>query len=223
MGALAFSALLVAGAGFYLFSKALPNFRPGNKKIQRDLQEMKQKVNEEMRGKLIPLNKDDLELLSTQEAQHSSRKRITRNSSGVFTSIFEEHMFAYAFRRYLSNRRDALLYAATQRRDFHYWIKGEEVRIVIDDQPLGTYRAGVLTGSRSDKPIAQIDFSKQEGYPIRIQDRTVANLSTRYDQPNDGVSQRAFEFVANELSPEEEAILIALTIYELVNSRVKEE
>ena len=76
MGILALSAIMVAGAGFYLFSKSFPNFKPGDKKIQVDLKAIRKAVLDAMPD-LSPLRMEDLESLSSKEIDKSVKKRVT--------------------------------------------------------------------------------------------------------------------------------------------------
>lgn len=221
MGILAISAIMVAGAGFYLFSQSFPNFKPGEKKIQADLKAIRQEVLKTMPD-LTPLRTEDLESLSSKEMDKSVKKRATTDQRGVFVTIFEEPAAAYYYRKYLSNKRDALLFAKTYHHEYNYWIKGDEINLAIDQQQLGVYneKTGVLIGARSQKMIAKLDKAKPEKMEMTIQGRAVGNIVVPRPGAKDTLSQRCFDFVRNDLSKEEEAILLAIAIFEMVERKV---
>ena len=128
---------------------------------------------------LVPLKKEDIETFSTKQVQRNSKKRFTYNVRGAFASIFEEPLFKYAYRQYLSGKNDALLLAITKKHRFHYWVQAKGVLVFIDDQLLGTYtpKDGALTGSRSNKVIAQIEKHNLERVPFKIQNK-ISHAST---------------------------------------------
>lgn len=221
MGILALSAIMVAGAGFYLFSQSFPNFKPGEKKIQADLKAIRQEMLKSIPD-LTPLRTEELESLSSKESDKSVKKRGTTDQRAVFVTIFEEPAVAYFYRKYISNKRDALLFAKTYHHEYNYWIKADEVNLVIDQQQVGVYneKTGVLIGARSQKMIAKLDKSKPEKMEMSIQGRSVGNIVVPKAGSKDILSQRCFDFVRNDLTKEEEAILLAIAIYEMVERKV---
>jgi hypothetical protein len=216
MGIFALSALIVAGAGFYLFSQSFPNFKPGNNKIQQDLKSMREEVLKNIPD-LIPLRIEDIEQLSNREMDKSLKKGFIVNRRGIFISIFDEPAIAFYRRVYLSNAKDVLIYAKSAKHEFNFWIRGNEAQLVVDNQPLGLYNdvTGELIGSRSQKRIAKLDKS-QEKKVLVIQDRIVGTFAKYLPGVKDTLSQRVFEFVKNDVTPEEEAILLAIGIYEMI-------
>lgn len=221
MGILAISAIMVAGAGFYLFSQSFPNFKPGDKKIQADLKAIREDVLNSMPD-LAPLRMEDLESLSSKEIDTTIKKRVTKDHRGVFVTIFEEPAVAYYYRKYLSNKRDSLLFAKSYNHEYLFWIKGNEATLVIDQQPVGVYmdKTGELIGSRSQKTIAKLDKSKPQKMEMVIQGRAVGNIVMPKPGAKDTLSQRCFDFVRNDLTKEEEAILMAIAIYEMVDRKL---
>lgn len=216
MGLLALSALLVAGTGFFLFAKAVPNLKVGQKKVHKDLQMMQEEV-QKIFSDPVALNQSDLDIMSYHIAHLDRKKRFTKKVKGVITSIFEESMVGFFYRRY--NKTDGLLYAKTKHRSFYFWEKKGEARVVIDEQVLGSYRptTGVLVGEQSGQMIARLDKENSDRWPLIIQGREVAGLQRA---ASSDVLQRVFDFTASKLSAEEEAIIIALTVFEVVKQTV---
>lgn len=216
MGLLALSALLVAGTGFFLFAKTIPNLSVSQKKVHKDLQMMQDEV-QEIFSDPVALDKSDLDILSYHIAELDRKKRFTKKAKGIITSIFEEPMVGFFYRRY--NKKDGLLYARTRHRSFYFWEKKGEARVVIDDQVLGSYRSatGVLIGEQSGRMIAKLDKENPDRRPLIIQGREVASIQL---PTSSDVLQRVFDFTVSELSAEEEAIIIALTVFEIVKQAV---
>ncbi len=166
---------------------------------------------------LIPLRIEDIEQLSNREMDKSLKKGFIVNRRGIFISIFDEPAIAFYRRVYLSNAKDVLIYAKSAKHEFNFWIRGNEAQLVVDNQPLGLYNdvTGELIGSRSQKRIAKLDKS-QEKKVLVIQDRIVGTFAKYLPGVKDTLSQRVFEFVKNDVTPEEEAILLAIGIYEMI-------
>lgn len=219
MGILALSAIIMAGTGFVLFFQSVPNFTPGRRKIQADLQRIRAEVLK-FSTDLVPVRKEDLELISLREINRKEKKWMVRNVQGVFTTIFEEPAIAYFYRSYLSNKKDSLLFAKTFLHEYFYWEHKGTVQIVVDDQALGAYlpQTGALTSARTGKLVAQLDKIGQQGYTLQIQGKQVGRLAKFTPKAKDTLSKRVFDFVKNDLSPEEEAIVLALAIFEMVQA-----
>lgn len=222
MGVLALSALILAGAGFVLFAQSAPNFKPGQKKVLADLKLIRDEVLA-ISSELAPIRKEDLETLSSKETALSVKKRFVSNYKGIFVTIFDEHAVAYYCRRYLSNKSDALIFAKTTRHEFFYWLRSGVCEIVVDEQQLGKYDqvSGILTGARTNKTIAKLEKNAAEntGGVLFIQDRQIARLAPLKPNAKDVLSRRVFEFVKNDLSPEEEAIVLAIAILEMIRHK----
>jgi len=123
MGLFALSTLLVAGAGVYLLSKAFPNFQPGNKKIQSDLKVMREEL-KAITNDLIPLSPKELELLSLQVSDTTSKKGFVKNYKGKIQTIFHEPVAAYYYRKYLSRggAESALLFIQMLDQQYRFFI-----------------------------------------------------------------------------------------------------
>jgi hypothetical protein len=211
MGILALSALVVAGTGFWLFTRSLPGFKLTQKKVQKDLESMESDVRSFFHDP-VKLDKNDLEILS-YNVKSAERKKIGgKKWKATITSIFEEPVAGVSYRRY--NKKNALMVILTHQRAFYYWEKEKDVSIVIDDQVLGSYQPanGYLIGQRTGKMIAKLDKSVNDRHPLIIQGEEVA--SVKIPKSSDLI-QRVFDYTGNNLSAEEEAILLGLVLFEV--------
>ncbi len=219
MGVLALSAILVAGAGFYLFSRSYPNYKPGSNKIEKDIVELRNNVLSALNTDLAPLNSNDLENLSCRVSNSSTRSRFTKNFWGTLVSIFQEPMVDFHLRQYLSNKKDVLIFARTEAHEFTFWTTGGQTQMTVDKHAMGMYdrKTGVLLGARSKGQIAELSKNKSEGMPLYIQGVEVANLNKKLaNTGNSPISQRVFIYAKSDLGKEEEAIVTAIAIFEVI-------
>ncbi len=223
MGLFALSTLLVAGAGVYLLSRAFPNFQPGNKKIQADLKVMREEI-KELAGDLIELSPKELELISLQTTDTRTKKGFVKNYKGKIQTIFHEPVAAYYYRQYLSRGKaeSALLFIQMLDQQYYYWIKTNVIRVVVNDQFLGIIKDhSKLLAGKKETLKGYIDKNKQDYWPVVVEDREVATLSSGLKSGNKDLTQRAYEFVASELSREEKAVLLAFTFLEIIHQQVQ--
>lgn len=216
MGVIALSALLVAGTGFFLFAKALPNRAPGQKRLQADLTKLITEI-DGIDAELIPINVKELEALSTSQVESNTKSR-SKISKGTFVTIFEEGVFKYAYRSYASKKKDSVLVAKTLKRQYTFMTKGDHVRMIVDDQVLGDYdiQTNNLNGAKTKNKIATLEKFRPEQWMLKIKNREVASMNALEIMNDKGLSKRVFEYVVDGISPEEKAVIMAITIYELV-------
>lgn len=219
MGIITLVTLISAGAGAYMLSKAIPNFQPGNKKIQADLRALKDEVLQ-LVNELVPIDLEELELFSHDQVNQSLKKGMSPKLKGVYTSIYHEPIFAYGMKKYVSSKNDnAILFGKTAKHEFYYRIKKGEVTLVIDNQLIGTIREnGVLYGAKSKRMIAQLNRDQASSTPVIVKEREVASITNNVIPTQKGKSpgKRAFEFVKNDISKEETLLLLAFALLEFV-------
>lgn len=215
MGIFALSAIIMAGTGFFIFFQSITNLKPGQRKIQADLKSIREETLKLISSELTPVRKEDLELISLKETMHKEKKWVVRNVQGLFHTIFEEPVIAYYSRWYPSG--EVVLFAKTDRHEFFYWLHGKMLDIVVDEAALGAFypETGELLSARTKKTIARLEKGTQ-GKAIYINDRQVGRMALLKPNSKDILSQRVFDFVVNELSAEEEAIILALSISEMI-------
>ncbi len=216
----AFTMLALVVVGFILLLRLLPHMNPGAKRIKQDLQEMQTEMNDWLSEALVPIRKEELELFSFNQMNRLVKKRITLRARGVFTTIYNEPVLAYAYKRYIGGGKYALLYARTAEHHYAYWIKNKEIQILIDGQLVGMLRNdGVLYNERK-RAIASIKRNQEELAPVIVHDREVASV-VKTDTPKTGsLSPRAFQFVKSDINEEEEKLFLALATLELVRESV---
>lgn len=199
-------------AGTAAMFRVVQNFQPGKQKIRKDYEEMQLELRT-TRTELVPLQKDELELLSTNQINETRKKRIKSKASGVFVSIYQEPMIAWAMRKYRGSDRNALVIAQTSRHEFALRIKSKQTEISIDSK-IGFILLpdGKLTDARGKNIYGYIGDNavSSKSKLIFIGRREVASLqiipesSTPYP--------RVFNYLVDEISEEERLFLLAITI-----------
>ena len=218
--ALALAAILaLGGIGIVTVLKTMQNFRPGRNKIQKDLQQIKAELQPWI-ADIVPWSREEMEQLSFNQVKRTSRKRVVSSSKGIFTTIYHEPVIAWAYKKYVGQKENAVLYARTSRNEFIYRIKNEEVEVVIDDQLVGKIdAAGRLYNYKGTRQLAQINRQSQELLlPVMLGDKEIGSL-TNPDRANKS-NPRAFQLLT-EMEKEEEEVFLSLAVLEMVRRDLK--
>lgn len=205
--------------GAYVLLKSFENFKPGRKKIQHDLKQIKAEL-KPLVFNLVPWSREEMEQLSLNQINRSAKNKVVKAAKGVFTTIYHEPVIAWAYRGYLGKTPNALLYARTSNQEFVYRLKDGEVEMVIGDQLVGTINAsGTLHAYNTSKQLAQVGQQSDELYlPVKINDKLVGSLakSEWSKKPN----PRAFHMLGGMDKPEEE-LFLSLALLEMLREEVK--
>lgn len=213
--------LITLGALGLLFT-VLTKFTPGEKRIREELKKMQTDM-DSWAGELVPIDRQELELFSLTQIKNSIKKRLTTSGKGIYTTIFEEPIVAYSYKKYLGRKAHALLYCRTADHEYAYWIRPKGVQVVIDNQLVGTYKDnGVLYSAKSKKMIARLNHSEKKITPVLIGEREVASMVKSLPAAKNDLSARAFQFVRDDLTEEEEKLLLSISLLEMVQESVGE-
>ena len=192
------------------------NRMPGKKQRDRALAELKADM-DTWSAELVPLNKEELDLFSLAQDKQVVQTGAATTAKGTFTTIFHEPVVSYSYKRYLGKKVNELLYARTAEHDYVYWTEDGKTELEIDGQPVGHIEGGAIFGAKSGKKLASIAPSAKESYlPVSVGNREVGALTTVQPSKEDPLSQRAFEFIPDDLNEKEEQLLLSLATRELV-------
>ena len=204
----------------YMFNQWSRNRMPGRKQRERVLRELKADM-DGWSTDLVKINKEELDLFSLDQDKQVLKTGAGATAKGTFTTIFHEPVVSYSYRRYLGKQVNALLYARTAEHDYVYWTEKGKTRLEIDNQPVGTLEGRTLLGERTGKPLASIAATAHDNYlPVTVGNREVGSLTNLPAKQGDPLSQRAFEFIPEDLSEKEEQLLMSLAVRELVGRSV---
>lgn len=209
------SVLLIIGL-LLLFRAWAGNRMPGKKQRAKAVSELKTEM-DSWSADLVPLNKEELNLFSLAQDKQVVKTGAGTTAKGTFTTIFHEPVVSYSYRRYLGTKVNELLYARTAEHDYVYWTENGKTSLEIDGQEVGSWDGNTLLGARSGQPIARIAGEKKANYlPISVGNREVGSITASSTSASDPLSQRAFEFIPEDLNEKEEQLLLSLATRELV-------
>ena len=211
----------VASVAIYLLYQLLTNFQPGKSRILSDFRKMRTEI-KEWSDQLVPWNKEEKSLLSLRQVNQQVKRGMNKTAKGIFTSIYHEPLVVYSYRRYISTKENAILYARTSQNEFAYRINKKGIDVNIDGQYAGVLKEnGGLYGGRKNRLLARINRDDElKLHPIVVGEKEVASVQN----PNktDKHNPRAFQFL-RPMESKEEKIFMALAIFEMVQESLKEE
>lgn len=167
---------------------------------------------EEVSASLVTWDKEMLSLLSLNQTRQKKPGMFSGESSGIFTTIYQEPVLAYSSE---AMKGAGLALVRTSKDELILRNKGREVEIWINKQPFGVLIEGVLLASgRGSRQLARIEDSAGEAqFPVIIAEKTVAAITNtrKTDSPN----PRAVTLL-KALNEEEEHIVLALTVAKML-------
>jgi len=217
MGIILVTSIIAVGTGVFLASRMWPNLAPGEKRVQQDIQELRD-VLKEQRDPLVRLDREGLELLAAQETDRKTKRGFKKVRLGTFSTLYNEPILVYALRQYLSNGPDSLLVAYTAQHEFIYWIKKKETRVVVDNTYLGllTDDDRLMGGSKNREELAVIRRNATGVESIWIGDREVATLASAGSNGKPQLQTRFFDLLSPDLSREEKVLTWVLVVERLI-------
>ena len=215
---------ILAALVFVMIAVVLPkifnNFQPSDRRVREDLEKMKAELTP-YTGELIPINKEELEAFSTSQVNQILKKGMTTTARGVFTTIYDEPIVAYSYKKYIGSGNNGILYVRTAEHEMAFRIRNKGIEIMIDDQVVGTFKDnGVLYGAKSNRMLARVAKDQPEFLPVLVKDREVGSVTKSNEKPGKNLSKRAFEFIKDDLNKEEEAVFLSLAVLELVQRTI---
>lgn len=201
---------------FYLIARVLGqlNLDPESQAWKNTVERLRARLQSQAAGALVPWDSEMLSLLSLNRTM--VRKPGFFNSStseGVFTSIYQEPVLAYAGQK---KGDTAVLIARTSDREFTFRTRGNQTEIWVGGQPFGIFREGVLlSAGRNSRMLAKLEGDEAgKQIPVLLGTRTGAAISNPDFSASAGPNPRALTLLG-DLSEEEENTLLALAILQM--------
>ena len=202
----------------YILFQFLTSFPPGRKRREDELKNLKKEI-EPWFPELIAWDKNELEMLSMNQINNKKSGALRPTGKGIFTSVYSEPMIAYAYKQFQGKGNQAIVYAKTANHEYAFSMKSKQTDVWMDSQPLGTLNRSGAFVNPNGKEVARIKKSAdQKSLPVYMSDKEVATL-IHPDMLKD-VNPRTFELVT-KMSKEEEAVLVALAINQMVKKEIK--
>ncbi|MEN0047321.1 MAG: hypothetical protein AAF806_09710 [Bacteroidota bacterium] len=210
--------LTLAGVALNMLRTIFKNLSPNDNKIQADIKDMRTEIAPYVED-LVPLESEELELMSLNQLNQSLKKGMTTTAKGVFTSIYQEPLVAYSYKKYIGNN-NALLYARTATKEIVYRFTKKGVKVAINQKYYGTIKQGKLYGENNKQLLAQVNTRPMDlMLPVMVGNKEVGMLNSP-KQAAKSPQPRAFQFVNNSITEEEETAFLTLAVLELVEKSI---
>ena len=191
---------------------------PGLRKINQDLGVMRQLLRSG-HDQLIPFQEEkEIELMSLKYECKSQKHGLDKILLGHIYSIYYEPMVSFAYKNYIKGVREALLCCRTKNSEFVFRIKKHDVDVYYNGKQVALIDDhNVMHGLRSRNVLGRLRPYSGDLLSIIVKDKEVGQMFNplRPHSPQ----QRAYSLIA-DLNEEEQGIFLALTLYELVSSKI---
>ncbi|MBK8193286.1 MAG: hypothetical protein IPK76_08770 [Lewinellaceae bacterium] len=201
---------------FYLIARVLGqlNLDPESQAWKTTVERLRTRLMAQAAGALVPWDHEMLSLLSLN--QKSVKKPGFFNSStseGVFTTIYQEPVLAYAAQK---KGETSVLIARTSDRELTFRTRGKETEIWVGGQPFGIFVDGALiSAGRNNRLLAKMEADAGDRqFPVLIGDSTAAAIANPGMADSAGPNPRALTML-REISKDEENALLALAVMQM--------
>jgi len=190
------------------FIRSVVNAPPTQRRVQEDIEEMKEET-EEWRSSLFPwIKANELELLSLNHDSKWYKQSFGKALKGVFYSIYNEPMIVFGYKSYLRRGVNTVIWATTKKHVFVYRGGKKKTDFFIDGEAVGFItREGLMYGGSRNRLLGRCNVFSEEHDSIVIWDKEVAHLLK--PEQKGRVNPRVFE-VMEKLGAKEKLLLIAL-------------
>lgn len=203
--------LFITGV-FYFIAKMLGRivFDPASQAWKKTLEKLHTRIRSQAAGALVPWDEEMLALLSLNRSKVKKPGFWDSTSEGVFTSIYQEPILAYAGQ---ISGKTAVYVANTSNKEFIFRQKEKETEIWVNNQPFAVYINGtLLAAGRSSQILARLEPDLLEAqWPVLLNDKAAAAITNPLRSASAGPNPRALTLL-RKVSPEEENTLLALTL-----------
>ncbi len=165
---------------------------------------------EEWNEKLVPLDHEELSLLSLNAITQKVPKGMYYTEKGILSSVYEEPLISYGYRKYFG--RKAILVARTVDSIFEFIQRGANFELRINNHQKGFISEGGKLMNGQGKEVATLQLEKLPGHhDVLIEGQ---KLATIVDPEYDTITQnsRAFSQIKS-CDEEQKNLLTALTLY----------
>ncbi|MDF1697452.1 MAG: hypothetical protein P1U56_16535 [Saprospiraceae bacterium] len=212
--------ILAIGVAMILIQlyKFFVSINSSSSKRRKDVEELKLKIADKVK-QLVPMTSTELELLSINQSEVSLSRGINSEKTGSFTSIYQEPLLAYGYKRYNYLEDTSILLVSTASDDYIYMSEGPSTQVYLNNNKLGVIDAeGNLFDPVSKKQLARIEADQiLSSHPVKIGEREVGEVVNL--RQNESPNPRVYQFL-EPMNEREEHIFKALTFLSLIEESV---
>ena len=204
------SVVVISFLALYVLYQILLNFQPSSVKLKKDFNVLK-KSTESLPGELVPWDKEEIELLSTNRTGEKSRNLLWKSGLGQFTSIYDEALIKYAYRSYIAPGENGLLLAKTSKHEYGYRVSRKGVRVKIDGVNVGSIDNNGVFRNTKKKEIGNILMDEKEAsFQVQLNGKGLGGVTNI--KKSEQLKPRAFQLLV-PMDAETEKYFLAIGIY----------
>ena len=179
--------LILFGAIFFIIYQLAQFFlgsRSIKRMIERDLEFLKVQLRELTEG-LVPFDAEEMKILSSSPIVKNLRKGTSGFSKGVLSTIYQEPVFAYAFKRYKTEDQ-LLMLVDTTKAEYRFLFGNQKTKVFINGEEYGTISSEnklLSTDGRHilaelvEKPFEKVNIIKKGENELAFLNRKEADLA----------------------------------------------
>ncbi len=197
--------------------KILDYFTFGSNRVQQERDNLVEQIHG-LSADLIPWSKKDAELLSFGITD----KKIYKGDSakGVFVSIYDEPIMAFATKEFNRAKLIKMVMAATANHQFYYLHKSKSIECYLNGQQIGFLKDDYMFYSMKKRLAGRINSGGDDAYSTVVYKDAELGLINPLSF-NAPFNKRVFDLVNDKLTAEGEIILMCMTFYYLIDKLTK--
>lgn len=191
----------------------LDYFSFGKARIKKEREKLIKEL-EPFRDRLVPIEAEDLELISFT----ISEKKTYRSSSGkgLFLSIYDEPMMAFAFNTFNHKKLQKLIMIETANHHILYMDKHKYTDCYFNNQLIGKITGNNLMYSPRKRLLGRVHNSPDAAYSsIIFKDKEIAVFNPI--ETDSKFNKRVFDIVKGKITKDEQLVLMTLGFYYLIH------
>lgn len=212
--------LFLAGIGFIVYQIAMffVGINATTGQLKRDIVELTDLL-KSLTASLIPLDTEELSLLSLNHKVEINKRGLNPVKLGVFKSIYHEPLISFAIKEYGGHDRASII-IKTKTTTFAYQVRGLKTELNIDGVAIGSINhKGLLYSKEKKKLLGSIDTNEsQASQSIYIGDKEIGIVVNPLLESSQ--NKRAIEQV-DKLDLYDQQIFLSLSLLNLVQRSVE--
>lgn len=217
MGIMLIIAVIAVVVIVFFVMRFMRNVQPEEEAVNEDVQMLKAML-AEWKGGFMDWSLSEMDQLSTAQIGQAVEAGTTPVGQGVFVSLDNTPMFAYAFKRYIGPGVNGVIYAMTNQHEWVFKFDTKGATTTLNGQKIGLIRRDSTLYDLRNQPIAAAKNNALNGTrQLNIGNKEVAQFNAQHAATE--TDTRALQMPATlpTLSTSEAALFQTLTIFELTH------
>ena len=179
--------------------------------MERDMSYLRTE-NSENKAILVPFTKEEMELLSLNQAKKTKKRGFNKLTKGIFNTIYYEALVSYAILEYYDDHK--LILITTTKDEFIYMIKKGSTHVYMNNIEAGVINDAGEFFSINRKLLAKIDGADHLAtHAVWIQGKNIGFIAN--PKHAEKTLPRAYTLL-KDMNQDEQNIFLCLTLINLV-------